>query len=109
MTPKTHFSIPLNKTTAATTPTQRGRKVTHTTESIPLDRVTRRAASSVCRPCAPKGEASGPADATIETYPLHFIEPESDLSDEEPNTMEDNDHASDVSLLRSSCSDSACL
>jgi hypothetical protein len=102
--PKTHCSIPLNKTTAAAVPTQWGRWATQITEMIPLDHMMRHAASSVHCPCAAKGKTSDLSDWTIETYPPQFITLESDESDEEPNTIANNDPTSDVSLLFSSYS-----
>jgi hypothetical protein len=101
MPPKTHFSMPLNKTTAAAAPAQWGRWVTWTTESIPLDCVARCAAPSIRHPSAPRTQSGGPSAETVETYPLQFMDPESDESDDESNNIADNDHASDVSLLLS--------
>jgi hypothetical protein len=102
MAPKTQYSIPLNKTMAAAVPNERGRRTTQTTESIPLHRVARRAATSVRRPCEPEGKASGPSEMTMETYPLQFTEPASDESDEEPDVIADKDQVSNVSS-RCSC------
>ena len=104
MPPKTQFSIPLNKTSAAAVPAQRGRRATRTTETIPLGRVDRRAASSTRRSCASKGEAAGPSETTTESYLLRVTEPESDESDEEPDVIADNE-VPNVSLLLSCYSD----
>ena len=82
---------------AAAVPNERGRQTTWTTESIPLHRVARRAATSVRRPREPEGKASGPSEMTMETYPLQFTEPVSDESDEEPDVIADKDQVSNVS------------
>ena|ERR1700677_1910167 len=85
MAPKTHFTFPLKKAGDAVAPTPCGRQATHTSEKIPLDHSSKQKASSKAsgsRCQETNNEAqTNPSNETMETYPLHFIEPQDDAKD----------------------------
>jgi hypothetical protein len=89
MPPKAHFSIPLKKASNTAIPTQRGRRSTRTTETIPLKDHVKHGASSKssqshptpveCTDIRENPATDGLSDPTVETHPLHNTEAQDEV------------------------------
>jgi hypothetical protein len=86
MVPKTHFKYSLKKgdDVATNVPTPHGRWVTHNSEKISLDHLFKQttssgASGSHCK-VIDQNPPIIPSNESMETYPLHFVEPQDTLT-----------------------------
>ena len=110
MAPKTHFTVPLNRTADASAPTQRGRRATRTTEKISLDHTPKRGTSSKASgsrrqvhkhaEISEEKESGDPSKETVETYPLQFIDPQYDADADDLEDVKQSHPPSNVSAVR---------
>jgi hypothetical protein len=87
MVPKTHFKYSLKKgdDVATNVPTPHGRRVTCNSEKISLDHLSKWTTSSGVSGSHCKAIDHNPpiipSNESMETYPLHFVEPQDTLTD----------------------------